>query len=326
MSIDRISAAGSPRPSAFTKPPMAAAIRKFVVGMKFPRAPGHGPNPNIGLAGVTIAMLQFSHGITPNAATVACSPPLSAVAALLHCSISSIKRSLRRLRGLGLLSRKDRGHNSAIYTFYKVPAKGQEQTPSATHGSERSSTVSAGSTVDPLWCKPFGVEGSGISIGVDTPPREPEPGSFADIGDFESSSGQKEGNADPEPWGEGRPIKIAAYQPPPSVQCSNALKQMRKGQRIVRHDKKKGHEGGYAASITVEVPENEVVPRSCQDVDLDITNRYRDRRDDCDLEEVVDHYRGSILYQEGFLARFSSTGELSLPPDDVLSAPPVGNF
>jgi len=119
-------------------PPMAKAIRDFVAGMQFPPAPKHGPNPNIDLAAFIISMLQHSTGLKENATTATCSPALSQMADMLHCTNSSIERRLQRLRALGLLTQRGRGHASTIYTFHQTPQLLLGQETATVAGSESS--------------------------------------------------------------------------------------------------------------------------------------------------------------------------------------------
>jgi hypothetical protein len=64
------------------KPPMAAAIRAFVTGMEFPKD----EDTNASDASFVVTMLQFCYGLTPDAEVAVCSPALSQVAEVLHCS------------------------------------------------------------------------------------------------------------------------------------------------------------------------------------------------------------------------------------------------
>jgi hypothetical protein len=173
----------------FKKPPMAQAIRNFVAAMEFPSAPEHGANPNIELAGLSVTMLQFSNGLTNDATAASCSPSLSQIAAVLHCSTSTIKRLIKKLGSLGLMTSKRRGTVSSLFTIHK---KAQQLTPHQTgqqltphdRSSQRLKAPSIDqvdpktgqvgrttgqppphdrSTVDLLWGKASGVKNSGVN-------------------------------------------------------------------------------------------------------------------------------------------------------------------
>lgn len=161
-----------------TRKPMAAAIRTFVTGMKFPPAPEHGANPYIELAGFTVVMLQFAKGITEGCTEVTVSPAVTQVAEVIHGSDRTVKRRLKALRNLGLLTQKERGHNSTAYTFHQIPVAGTTvdlATAGTTIdtaekssgdnsaiqrgqlvGSAGTTRLPAGTTVAPLWSKASG--------------------------------------------------------------------------------------------------------------------------------------------------------------------------
>jgi hypothetical protein len=161
-----------------TRKPMAAAIRTFVTGMQFPPAPKHGPNPNTDLATFTITMLQFALGITEGCTDASVSPAVSQVAEVIHGSDRTVKRRLKALRELGLLTVRERGHFSTEYTFHQTPVAGttvdlaaagttvgtakkpqRGQLPlsaGTTSGPAGTTRVPAGTTVVPLWGKASG--------------------------------------------------------------------------------------------------------------------------------------------------------------------------
>src|SRR5271154_6949788 len=98
------------------KPPMAKAIREFVTAMQFPPTLLHGLRTEQDYAGLIIAMLQFANGVPEGSTTATCSPSIPQVAALLHCSPSTVKRLLKDLRDAGLMIPTPRGRVSTIYT------------------------------------------------------------------------------------------------------------------------------------------------------------------------------------------------------------------
>jgi hypothetical protein len=99
---------------------MAAAIRAFVTGMKFPTTKSHSQTNSI-LATFTISMLQFALGIADGCTEVSVSPAVSQVGEIIHGSERTVNRRLRALRNLGLLTQTERGHFSTIYTFHQNP-------------------------------------------------------------------------------------------------------------------------------------------------------------------------------------------------------------
>ena len=115
-----------------TRAPMAAAIRTFVAGMKFPPAPDHGANPNIELAEFTVVMLQFARGVTEDCDSIAVSPAVSQIMEVIHGSERSVNRRLKALRGIGLMTQRERGHLSAEYTFHQTPATPTDDVAAAT--------------------------------------------------------------------------------------------------------------------------------------------------------------------------------------------------
>jgi hypothetical protein len=189
-----------------TKKPMAAAIRTFVAGMKFPPAPEHGPSPNKELVGIVVTMLLFAHGIIEDSNEVCVDPALSQVAEMLHCSERSIKRGLKSLRDMGLLTQKERGHLSTAYTFHQtsarttvVPAAARTTVGTARKSSGDNSAsqrgqltpsagttrLPAGTTVDPLCSK-----ASGSSLEKNTLGGSGESRSGFTRDDFEMKNGK----------------------------------------------------------------------------------------------------------------------------------------
>jgi hypothetical protein len=151
-----------------TRKPMAAAIRAFVAGMNFPPAPEHGPSPNKELAALVVTMLQFAKDIPDHSDVICVDPALSQVAEVLHCSARSIKRGLRTLREMKLLTERERGRISTAYTFYQNPA-GTTVDPARNSSGDNSPSQRgqlkgvagttrppAGTTVVHLWSKATG--------------------------------------------------------------------------------------------------------------------------------------------------------------------------
>lgn len=159
------------------KPPMAAAIRAFVAGMKFPTTKSESQTNSI-LATFTVAMLQFALGMTEGCTAASVSPAISQVAEVIHCSDRTVKRRLKALRELGLLTVRERGHFSTEYTFHQRPVAGTTVDPAAagtTGGTAKkpsgdrsalqrgqvnrpagTSPAPAGTTGAPLWGKASG--------------------------------------------------------------------------------------------------------------------------------------------------------------------------
>lgn len=191
------------------KKPMAAAIRTFVAGMKFPPAPDHGANPNIELAEFTVTMLQFAQGVTEGCTEITVSPAVSQVAEVIHGSDRSVKRRLKDLRAAGLLTQQQRGHDSTAYTFHQAPVAGTTVDPATAgttdgtakkssgdnsasqrgqrRGSAGTTRRPAGTTVAPLWSK-----ASGSSL--EKPPLETSSGESRSVvftgEDFEIKNGK----------------------------------------------------------------------------------------------------------------------------------------
>ncbi len=159
------------------KPPMAAAIRTFVAGMKFPATKSHAQT-NSNLAAFTITMLQFALGITEGCTEASASPAASQVVEVIHGSERTVARRLKALRNLGLLTQTERGHFSTLYTFHQTPVAtptGDVAVATPTDGTARKrqrrqvgkpatpsiapatpSPVPATPTVAPLWSKASG--------------------------------------------------------------------------------------------------------------------------------------------------------------------------
>lgn len=119
----------TPAPTGAQKklPPMVKAIREFVDAMEFPPPPEHGPNRNIELASIALAMLMHASGLKEDADTATCTPSQSQIAQLLHCSISTVERMIRRLRNLGFVTSARRGDGqSNSFTIYKTPQTQQQ--------------------------------------------------------------------------------------------------------------------------------------------------------------------------------------------------------
>ena len=98
---------------------MAKAIREFVAAMKFSPTK-KGPNPNIELAGLVLAMLQHCHGLQSGATVATCSPSYAQLAELLHCGEKTIQRLISRLVNDGLITTQRRGHNSNSFTIHQT--------------------------------------------------------------------------------------------------------------------------------------------------------------------------------------------------------------
>ncbi len=114
----------TPAPTGAQKklPPMVKAVREFVDAMEFPPQPEHGPNPNIELAALALAMLMHASGLKEGADTATCSPSQSQIGDLLHCSVSTVKRMMKRLRDLGFLTSARRGDGlSNTFMIHKKP-------------------------------------------------------------------------------------------------------------------------------------------------------------------------------------------------------------
>jgi hypothetical protein len=114
--------ANTPAPNGAKKlPPMVKSIREFVDAMEFPPHE-RGPNRNIELAALVLAMLMHASGLKEGAETAACSPAQSQIAQLLHCSPSTVKRMMKRLRDLGFMTSVRRGDGlSSTITIHKKP-------------------------------------------------------------------------------------------------------------------------------------------------------------------------------------------------------------
>lgn len=156
---------------------MAAAIRAFVTGMKFPTTKSESQT-NSNLATFTVAMLQFALGMTEGCTTASVSPAITQVAEVIHCSDRTVKRRLKALRELGLLTVRERGRFSTEYTFHQNPVAGTTVDPAAagtTGGTAKklsgdksalqrgqvnrpagTSPAPAGTTGAPLWSKASG--------------------------------------------------------------------------------------------------------------------------------------------------------------------------
>jgi hypothetical protein len=85
-----------------------------------------GPNRNIELAALVLAMLMHASGLKEGADTVTCSPSQSQIAQLLHCSVSTVKRLTKRLRDLGFATSARRGDGlSNTFIIHKRPQPSQ---------------------------------------------------------------------------------------------------------------------------------------------------------------------------------------------------------
>src|SRR5579872_7572221 len=138
----------STKPTLAKKPPMAAAIRDFVTAMKFPATKPDSPD-NANLAAFVVTMLQFAPGVTEGCTTVSTSPSVPQVAAVLHCSGRTVKRRLKALRELGLVTPRERGHFSTLWTFHQTP-----QMPAGTTGGTAVAGTTGGTAAKPSGDKP----------------------------------------------------------------------------------------------------------------------------------------------------------------------------
>lgn len=135
-------------------PPMTKAVRAFVAAMQFPEPPEHGSNPNVELSAFAAVMLLFAHGLKDDSVMATCDPSHEQLADILHCSSSTVKRLVRKLRDLGLLTSLQRGDGlSSRYTLHKTPIQPDQQlTPQSDiqlgqlPTSARSTPISARST------------------------------------------------------------------------------------------------------------------------------------------------------------------------------------
>ena len=236
----------TPAPTGPKKlPPMVKAIREFIEAMEFPPQPEHGPNPNIELAALANAMLMHVSGLKEGADAATCSPSQSQIAQLLHCSVSTVKRLMKKLRDLGLLTSTRRGDGlSNAFEIHKKPQpvqpdqqlSGQQpdqqlsglnkvsQTNSAVSqtnsefqtgqldGSDRSTPASARPTVDLL--REYSGESQGKNAqdcsGQATP---------VGVGSTVSAQESQEGGRPESPSKTGLIVKKDASEVPPAETC-----------------------------------------------------------------------------------------------------------
>jgi len=131
------------------KPPMVKAIREFVAAMEFPPTKKHGPNQNLELAAVVLAALMCCNNVEADATTVTGSPSLAQIAAILHCSTSTVKRHLSKLRDFGTLKTERRGTLSSVSTFHRSPKTAQQLIPQETGQQLIPQDTVDGSTQEP---------------------------------------------------------------------------------------------------------------------------------------------------------------------------------
>jgi hypothetical protein len=108
-------------------PPMAQAVRAFVVEMEFPPAPESGPSSNPSYAGVILALLNYAKHLRLDATEVRVDPSVKQLADICHSAPRTIQRILEKLEKHGIISRTFRGAQlSAVYTIYKYTVLHEE--------------------------------------------------------------------------------------------------------------------------------------------------------------------------------------------------------